>query len=158
MRLVAFLFCLATILATCHGLDHGLAYQIFPLRLKTGLGGHYIPEVSCLSWRLGVEAHNIIDWKTIPQQCEGYLGNYMLGKQYREDSKAVAQEAYLYAKNLELNGDGKDIWVFDIDETTLSNLPYYAEHGFGYVCSFFFFLVHCLLLFGASNYLSYIFN
>jgi hypothetical protein len=23
--------------------------------------------------------------------------------------------------------------VFDIDETTLSNLPYYAKHGFGYV-------------------------
>jgi hypothetical protein len=26
----------------------------------------------------------------------------------------------------------KEAWVFDIDETSLSNLPYYATHGFGY--------------------------
>ncbi|MED6193573.1 hypothetical protein PIB30_020883, partial [Stylosanthes scabra] len=99
--------------------------------LKSGLGGHYIPETSCSSWRLGVEAHNIIDWKTIPQECEGYVGNYVLGERYREDSRAVTEEAYKYAKSLTLGGDGKDIWVFDIDETALSNLPYYAQHGFG---------------------------
>ncbi|MED6185224.1 hypothetical protein PIB30_054988 [Stylosanthes scabra] len=80
---------------------------------------------------LGVEAHNIIEWSTIPQECEGYVGNYVLGKKYREDSKAVTEEAYKYAKSLTLGGDGKDIWVFDIDETSLSNLPYYAQHGFG---------------------------
>ncbi|KAL6890130.1 hypothetical protein ACP4OV_008893 [Aristida adscensionis] len=28
-------------------------------------------------------------------------------------------------------GDGKEVWVFDIDETALSSLPYYATHGFG---------------------------
>ncbi|MQL05493.1 hypothetical protein EI015_25810, partial [Escherichia coli] len=120
-----------TTVATCHGSDHGVAYQILPLRLKSGLGGHYIPGISCSSWRLGVEAHNIINWKTIPQVCVGYIGNYLLGYQYRSDSKAVAREAYLYAKSLSLSGDGKDIWVFDIDETSLSNLQYYADHGFG---------------------------
>lgn len=57
----------------------------------------------------------------------------MLGFQYRQDSKLVAREAYVYAKTLNLTGDGTDIWVFDIDETSLSNLPYYAQHGFGYV-------------------------
>ena len=30
-------------------------------------------------------------------------------------------------------GNGKEVWVFDIDETSLSNLPYYAKHGLGYV-------------------------
>ncbi|TYH33014.1 hypothetical protein ES332_D13G029400v1 [Gossypium tomentosum] len=55
----------------------------------------------------------------------------MLGKQYRKDSRAVAKEAFLYAQSLKLAGDGKDIWIFDIDETTLSNTPYYAQHGFG---------------------------
>ncbi|XP_028778922.1 acid phosphatase 1-like [Neltuma alba] len=55
----------------------------------------------------------------------------MLGLQYREDSKAVAREAYFYAKKLNLTGYGTDVWVFDIDETSLSNLPYYATHGFG---------------------------
>ena len=57
----------------------------------------------------------------------------MLGYQYREDSKVVTNQAIVYAQSLKLKGDGKDVWVFDIDETTLSNLPYYAEHGFGYV-------------------------
>ncbi|MED6219632.1 hypothetical protein PIB30_037518 [Stylosanthes scabra] len=143
VRLVSLIiFSLATILlatksSLCHGkttlnlVDHGITFSIFPLRLKSGLGGHYIPEISCSSWRLAVEAHNIIDWKTIPQECEGYVGNYVLGKQYREDSKAVTEEAYKYAQSLNLVGDGKDIWVFDIDETSLSNLPYYAQHGFG---------------------------
>ncbi|CBI25273.3 unnamed protein product, partial [Vitis vinifera] len=55
----------------------------------------------------------------------------MLGHQYRQDSRVVVYEAIAYAESLKLGGDGKDVWVFDIDETTLSNLPYYAENGFG---------------------------
>ncbi|KAK2352960.1 hypothetical protein P8452_73684 [Trifolium repens] len=131
------LFFFVTLLVTCHGdvlnvnHEHGSTYKIFPLRMKTGSGGHYIPEVSCSSWRLGVEAHNIIDWKTVPIECENYVGNYMFGDQYRADSKFVNREGYFYAKTVNVVGDGKDIWVFDIDETTLSNLPYYAKHGFG---------------------------
>ncbi|KAL7173916.1 hypothetical protein ACSBR2_033221 [Camellia fascicularis] len=35
------------------------------------------------------------------------------------------------ALSVELGEDAKDVWVFDIDETLLSNLPYYADHGFG---------------------------
>jgi predicted secreted acid phosphatase len=38
-----------------------------------------------------------------------------------------------YAEGLKLASNGKEVWVFDIDETSLSNLPYYAKHGFGYV-------------------------
>ncbi|KAK7294272.1 hypothetical protein RJT34_17159 [Clitoria ternatea] len=130
--LVNFVATLILMLAiACHGSEHGVNFNIFPLRMKTGSGGHYIPDVSCLSWRVGVEAHNIIDWKTVPQECEGYIGNYMLGDQYRADSKMVCAQAYLYAKTLNLTRDGRDIWVFDIDETALSNLPYYAHHGFG---------------------------
>ncbi|KAL7193746.1 hypothetical protein ACSBR2_025380 [Camellia fascicularis] len=41
------------------------------------------------------------------------------------------KEALEYAKSIELGEDAKDVWVFDIDETLLSNLPYYADHGFG---------------------------
>jgi hypothetical protein len=143
MKILILIF--VTLLVTCHcNVEHGSTNKIFPLRVKSGSGGHYIPKVSCSSWRLGVEAHNVINWKTIPQECEKYVGNYMLGDQYRADSKTVNREGYLYAKSLNLSGDGKDIWVFDIDETTLSNLPYYAKHGFGYASSsslinFFFF-------------------
>jgi len=118
------------------GDDHGVNFQIFPLRMKSGLGGHYIPEVSCQSWMLGVEAHNIIGFSSVPKDCIGYIGNYLVGDQYRSDSKTVCREAYLYVKTLNITS--KDAWVFDIDETTLSNLPYYADHGFGYALPFSF--------------------
>ncbi|KAK7255482.1 hypothetical protein RIF29_28892 [Crotalaria pallida] len=134
MKIISVLFLLATAVATCHGQDsveNGLEYQILPLRLKSGSGGQHIQGITCSSWRLAVETHNIINWKTVPQECEGYIGNYILGDQYRGDSKAVNREAYFYVRDLNLTKDGKNIWVFDIDETSLSNLPYYAENGFG---------------------------
>ncbi|XP_077228404.1 acid phosphatase 1-like [Tasmannia lanceolata] len=101
------------------------------LRSVTGTGAVHSDGVSCLSWRLAVETYNIRDWKTVPESCETYMGHYMMGDRYRKDSKVVANEAVLYAESLKLRGDGKDAWIFDIDETTLSNLPYYAHHGFG---------------------------
>ncbi|XP_047179872.1 stem 28 kDa glycoprotein-like [Vigna umbellata] len=113
----------------CQGDDHGVNFQVFPLRMKSGLGGHYIPEISCQSWMLGVEAHNIIGFSSVPKDCVGYIGNYLVGDQYRSDSKTVCREAYFYVKTLNISS--KDAWVFDIDETTLCNLPYYADHGFG---------------------------
>ena len=88
--------------------------------------------VPCDSWRLAVEAYNKRDWKTVPADCEGYVGHYMLGGHYRQDSRVVVDEAVAYAEGLKLGGGGREVWVFDIDETSLSNLPYYATHGFGY--------------------------
>ncbi|XP_022775724.1 stem 28 kDa glycoprotein-like [Durio zibethinus] len=133
MALLLVLF-LANILTTSKGSisqpDH-VHHQIHLLRPQSGAGGNLVPGLSCLSWRLGVETNNIIGWKTVPQVCEGYVGHYMLGHQYLKDSRAVVNEALLYAQSLELDRDGIDVWIFDIDETTLSNLPYYAKHGFG---------------------------
>ncbi|KAG0517274.1 hypothetical protein BDA96_09G075100 [Sorghum bicolor] len=88
--------------------------------------------VPCDSWRLAVETYNKRDWTTVPGSCEGYVGHYMLGGHYRRDSRVVVDEAIAYAEGLKLAGNGKEVWVFDIDETSLSNLPYYATHGFGY--------------------------
>ncbi|MBA0782496.1 hypothetical protein Gotri_000376 [Gossypium trilobum] len=131
MALLLLLF-LANILTISEGTcETGIVKQIHLLRPRSGAGGNSIPGLSCLSWRLAVETNNIIGWKTVPEECEEYVGHYMLGKQYRKDSRAVAKEAFLYAQSLKLAGDGKDIWIFDIDETTLSNTPYYAQHGFG---------------------------
>ncbi|EMS57964.1 Acid phosphatase 1 [Triticum urartu] len=90
-----------------------------------------MPTSECDSWVLGVEAHNVRDWKTVPASCEGYVGHYMLGKHFRRDSKVVVDQALAYVDSLKLAGNGEEVWVFDIDETTLSNLPYYAKHGFG---------------------------
>lgn len=108
--------------------------QIHLLRPQSGSAGRKIPGINCLSWRLAVEMDNIQNWDVVPMQCENYVGNYMLGKQYRRDSEEMTAAAYNYAKNLTLGKDGKDIWVFDIDDTSLSNLPYYArpDNAFGY--------------------------
>lgn len=55
----------------------------------------------------------------------------MTGDSYRSDSEAVADSSLEFAKSVEVYGDGKDACVFDIDETLLSNVPYYKQHGFG---------------------------
>lgn len=78
-----------------------------------------------------MEANNLSPWKTIPQECSDYVKDYMTGRGYLVDLEIVSKEAESYAKNVEVNFDGKDVWIFDIDETLLSNLPYYAEHGYG---------------------------
>ncbi|KAF5931995.1 hypothetical protein HYC85_028166 [Camellia sinensis] len=132
MGLLSLLLFLGTLAVSPNGSQEvEVLHQIHPLRPQSGSAGTPVRGLSCLSWRFGVETHNIIDWKTVPQSCENYIGHYMLGDQYREDSKAVVDQALGYAQSLNLAGDGKDVWVFDIDETTLSNLPYYAHHGFG---------------------------
>ncbi|CAB4272483.1 unnamed protein product [Prunus armeniaca] len=128
---VALVFFLATIVSTTQGYEPVLTHHIHLLTPKTGGARGSVPGLSCLSWRLAVETNNIINWKTVPAECEGYVGHYMLGHQYRKDSKVVTNGAWLYAKSLDLTKDGKNVWVFDIDETTLSNLPYYAVNGFG---------------------------
>lgn len=110
---------------------HGSEYQVFPLQMKTGSNEQYSTQVSCTSWRLGVEANNLIKWKTVPAACQEYVADYLLGDQYRSDSKTVCREAYFYAKTLNITA--RDVFVFDIDDTTLSNLQYFANHGFGYV-------------------------
>ncbi|KAJ1442471.1 HAD-like superfamily [Sesbania bispinosa] len=55
----------------------------------------------------------------------------MTGKGYVYDLQMVSKEAEVFAKSVKLGDDGKDAWIFDIDETLLSNLPYYAAHGYG---------------------------
>ncbi|PUZ64338.1 hypothetical protein GQ55_3G135800 [Panicum hallii var. hallii] len=106
---------------------------IHMLRPLLGSGGRLglRARVPCDSWRFAVETNSLRDWRTIPARCERYVGNYMMGGHYRSDSRAVIDEAIAYAEGLQLAGEGKEVWVFDIDETTLSNLPYYAKHGFG---------------------------
>lgn len=95
-------------------------------------------RLECTSWRFAAETNNLSPWKTIPQECADYVKDYMNGREYVMDLRRVSEEAKVYAKGVELSGDGKDVWVFDIDETLLSNLPYYAEHGYGYDSGTFF--------------------
>ncbi|CAN6345519.1 unnamed protein product [Urochloa humidicola] len=102
---------------------------IHALRSADALG------VPCDSWRLAVETGNIIDWKTVPAHCELYIRAYMLDGHYNRDSKVVADEAILYTTSIKLRGNNPEkkkwVWLFEIDETTISSIPYYATHGFG---------------------------
>ncbi|KAI3727286.1 hypothetical protein L1987_67099 [Smallanthus sonchifolius] len=98
-------------------------YLVMPHGSPTGSG-------DCVTWRWAVETNNIKDFSNaIPDQCIDYIDSYMLGSQYRQDFKLVCDVAYEYAQGLNLTGDGKDLWVFDVDDTTLSCLPYFLEQG-----------------------------
>ncbi|XP_008801792.2 acid phosphatase 1-like [Phoenix dactylifera] len=88
-------------------------------------------QLRCASWRFAGEANNLAPWKTVPADCGAYVKDYMTGKAYRFDLEMVADEAAAYARSVSLAGDCMDAWVFDVDETLLSNLPYYADHGYG---------------------------
>ncbi|CAN7039485.1 unnamed protein product [Brassica rapa subsp. trilocularis] len=78
---------------------------------------------------------NLAPWSTIPAECADYVkADYVLGKAYVADLERVSEEASIFASTVvgfNGAGDGKDAWIFDIDETLLSNLPYFIEHGFG---------------------------
>ena len=93
-----------------------------------------INYANCRSWHLGVETSNIIDFDTVPANCKDYVEDYLItSKQYQYDSKTVCKEAYFYAKGLALKNDTVNVWIFDLDDTLLSSIPYYAKYGYGYI-------------------------
>lgn len=88
-------------------------------------------DLYCESWKFTVETNDASAWTLLPERCKDFVRDYMTGVRYRSDSDAVANASLAFADTLEIAGDGKDAWVFDIDETLLSNIPYYDKHGFG---------------------------
>ncbi|CAH2077604.1 unnamed protein product [Thlaspi arvense] len=85
----------------------------------------------CESWRLSVETNNAGPSEVVPSKCVRSLETYYNQGQFDNDYSIVATYTLAYAKTVKIGGDGKDAWVFDIDETLLSNLEYYAAHGYG---------------------------
>lgn len=82
------------------------------------------------SWRYNVEVDNPGFWiEIIPPRCLAFAVEYMASKRYRSDCEDVAYYALEFAKSVEVSGDGKDAWVFDIDETLLSNFDYFPGQG-----------------------------
>jgi hypothetical protein len=88
-------------------------------------------DIYCESWRFSIETNDAGNWSTIPERCLRFVQDYMTGDRYRCDSELVAENSLKFAKTVEISGNGSDAWVFDIDETLLSNLPYYELNGFG---------------------------
>ncbi|KAJ8547191.1 hypothetical protein K7X08_010777 [Anisodus acutangulus] len=86
----------------------------------------------CESWRMNVELHNIRNYVVVPQECVTYIGKYMTSTQYKVDSERTIDECILHlSTNCILENDGKDAWIFDIDDTLLSSIPYYKKNEFG---------------------------
>lgn len=100
--------------------------SIIRLPSEKKISGEY-----CDSWRLAVETNNVGAWKQIPASCVDSVAEYMIGEQYKRDCDVVGEYSYEFAKRVAFGGDGRDAWVFDIDETLLSNVPYYKTVGFG---------------------------
>ncbi|KAK7245490.1 hypothetical protein RIF29_40336 [Crotalaria pallida] len=90
-------------------------------------------NVVCDSWRLAAETNNAGAWNGVPARCVKFVAEYLTGERYRSDSEVIGKLASEFAKRVRLEGEGRDAWVFDIDETLLSNLPYYQDNGFGSV-------------------------
>ncbi|XP_021723505.1 acid phosphatase 1-like [Chenopodium quinoa] len=88
-------------------------------------------QLFCESWRFSVETNDAGIWYIIPTRCFDFVKNYFTGDRYFSDSDVVAGAELEFAKSINVSGDGKDAWVFDVDETLLFNLPYYELHGYG---------------------------
>ncbi|XP_043707313.1 acid phosphatase 1-like [Telopea speciosissima] len=87
----------------------------------------------CETWRIDVELHNILNFKVVPEECIEYIGKYMRSERYKIDSEKTIEECNYYLCNtFNLTGDGMDAWIFDIDDTLLSNVPYFKKHCYGY--------------------------
>ncbi|CAH2077606.1 unnamed protein product [Thlaspi arvense] len=88
-------------------------------------------DTYCQSWRLAVETNNVGTWDVIPSICVDSVAGYLNGDQYGSDYDIIADYALAFAKTVQISGDGKDVWIFDIDETLLTNIDYYKAHGYG---------------------------
>ena len=79
-----------------------------------------------------MEVNNIRGFQVVPQECVQHIQKYMTSSQYKADSEKALEEVKLYLSRFcALEGDGKDAWIFDVDDTLLSTVPYYKKHGFG---------------------------
>ncbi|CBI37173.3 hypothetical protein AAG906_040664 [Vitis piasezkii] len=87
----------------------------------------------CESWRINVELNNIKGFDVVPQECVEFVGKYMTSSQYKADIERAIEESVLYLSKgcCSLKGDDKDAWIFDIDDTLVSIVPYYKKHHFG---------------------------
>ncbi|XP_047091874.1 acid phosphatase 1-like [Lolium rigidum] len=105
-------------------------------RCRDGADEEGAAELRCASWRMAGEANNLAPWTALPEECAPHVRRYLTGPAYRSDLELVAREASAFARAAATATAARAVapdaaWVFDVDETLLSNLPYYAQHGYG---------------------------
>ncbi|KAL8227373.1 hypothetical protein R6Q57_017205 [Mikania cordata] len=107
-------------------------WNIMNQKTKTKSGLQITLKNFCESWRMNVELNNIRDFSVVPSECTSYIGKYITGSQFKADSEATIDECTLYLNTLcDIKKDGKDAWIFDIDDTLLSTVAYYKKHEYG---------------------------
>jgi hypothetical protein len=95
-----------------------------------------VPDADALffeRWMLSVETGDAGPWRQVPARCGAFVRAYMEGERYASDCATVACESLAFASQALASGDGgaNPAWVFDVDETLLSNAPWYAANGWG---------------------------
>ncbi|KAE8124791.1 hypothetical protein FH972_019644 [Carpinus fangiana] len=107
-------------------------WNILNQKRRNGVGSSSSLKNYCESWRINVEVNNIRGFDVVPQECVEYIKKYMTSSQYKADSERAIEEVKLYLSSCcTVKGDGKDAWIFDVDDTLLSTVPYYKKQGFG---------------------------
>ncbi|KAF0891953.1 hypothetical protein E2562_011334 [Oryza meyeriana var. granulata] len=61
------------------------------IELPTSATEEVLEEVRCASWRLAGEANNLAPWRAMPEECAGYVRDYLTGLAYRSDLEVVAR-------------------------------------------------------------------
>lgn len=79
---------------------------------------------------MNVELHNISEFEVVPEECTDYIGKYMNSVQYKVDSEAIDECAVFLSTSCSLKRDGRDAWIFDVDDTLLSTVPYFKKRHF----------------------------
>lgn len=125
-RNLAFLLGFSSLLVGLVAADWNILNQKGKYGLRISLKNY------CESWRMNVELNNIRRFDVVPEECTEFIGSYMKSTQYKVDSERALEECTLFlSSSFALTGDGKDAWIFDIDDTLLSTLPYYKQHNYG---------------------------
>ncbi|CAN8295715.1 unnamed protein product [Cochlearia groenlandica] len=88
----------------------------------------------CRSWRHNVEVHNIRNFDVVPQECVSHVEKYMTSSQYEDDVERAVDEVILQFGTMCCSKTNKcggmDAWIFDIDDTLLSTIPYHKNNGY----------------------------
>ncbi|KAL3531197.1 hypothetical protein ACH5RR_010519 [Cinchona calisaya] len=130
----ALIMFLLALISVCNGSRNAdRHWNILSPRKKNVVHGTSISLKNyCESWRINVELNNIRGFEVVPQECTAYIGKYMTSTQYKADSQRAIDESHLHLSSCcTLKGDGKDAWIFDVDDTLLSTIPYFKKHGYG---------------------------
>lgn len=98
-------------------------------RQRVGGGGG--GSLDCGSFEFNAAVNNVRDWK-LPPKCTPLVEEYVEGGQYAADIRFAAAAAEGHYRALPVRGNASShIFVLDIDETALSNMPYYRKHRYG---------------------------